>query len=284
MKRKCAQRGNFQRGFDYCGTDELKERLQANDIATFVDLAYCEEANEECLVNKCNTCGKDEDSKYRFLRSRLGDLSDETLDCAIGWQSWEKDNDGIWIVVDNIEPLSVALRIIVRWIVKEQMGLHERQVCLQSQFQRDIKSWDYERNEPHSSMSRDALCLRWDHAMRPLISNNQELQANHWLTHGIPLFGLIATYRENNNESELDGKLMKRHLFFTAPLGTKDHWHFTVLAVKEALKYLLPLIGARKQLICISDGSTKQVNSQKFIDFLITIKKELESFGLGGIK
>lgn len=265
MKRKCAQRGNFQRGFEICGTDELKERLQADDISTFVDLAYCPEANEDCLLNKCETCGKDENTKYRFLRNRIGDLSEDTLDCIIGWQAWEKDEDGVWTVVDYVEPLSVVLRVIVQWIIKEQMGLHERQVCLQSQFQRDIKSWDYERNEPHSSMGRDALCLRWDHAMRPLISNNRELQSNHWLTHGIPLMGFIATYRHNDPGSELDGKLMKRHIFYTAPLGTKDHWHFTVVAVKETLDYLLPLIGARKQLIFISDGSTKQVNSQKFI-------------------
>ena len=123
------------RGFETCGTDELKERLQADDIATFVDLAYCQVADEDCLLNKCNVCGKDEDTKYRFLRTRLGDLSDETLDRAIGWQTWEKDEDGVWVVVDYIEPLSVVLRVIVQWIIKEQMGLHERQVCLQSQFQ-----------------------------------------------------------------------------------------------------------------------------------------------------
>ena len=146
MKRKCAQRGNFQRGFETCGTDEFKERIQADDIATFVDLAYCPEAHEDCLLNKCVACGKDENTKYRYLRSRLGDLSEDTLDCPIGWQAWEKDEEGVWVVVDYVEPLCVVLRVIVKWIIKEQMGLHERQVCLQSQFQRDLKSWDYEQN------------------------------------------------------------------------------------------------------------------------------------------
>ena len=58
--------------------------------------------------------------------------------------------------------------------------------------------------------------------MRPLLSNNRELQANHWLQHGIPLMGFVVIYRENSEGNQLDGKLVKRHVFFTAPTETKD--------------------------------------------------------------
>ena len=205
------------------------------------------------------------ESKHQYV---LGELSDETLECPIGFQFWESDGDNVWSAVEHVEPFADLLPIVVKWIIDEKMGLHERQVALQTQFIRSVKSWNYELNEPQSSLDREGLLLRWDHAMRPLATNNRELAQNHWLAHGIPLMGFIATYRQNDPQSELDGKLMKRHIFFTAPFGTKDHWNFTVVAVKNVLEYLLPLIGARKQLIFLADGSTKQVNLIIIITYL----------------
>ena len=266
--RKCSQRGNFQRAFNLLESDELTDRLNAEDVTTFADLAYCEEQNEDCLLNKCNTCGKNVESKLQFFLNRLGGLSDETLALAYGWQSWEKDENGVWTTVEYLEPLLDALKIIVQWIIDEKIGLHERQIVLQSKFQRDMKSWDYESNEPHSSISRDGLYLRWDHAMKPTMSNSRELQAQHWSPSTIPLMGFIATYRLNDEASELDGKLMKRHIFVTAPTTAKDNWHFTILALKSVLDFLFPIIGKRKQLTFLADGSTKQVN---FVNIFVVV-------------
>ena len=186
-------------------------------------------------------------------------MSLEALNTPIGFQVWEKDEQDVWMSIGHVEPLADVLRRVVEWIKQEKMGLHERQVALQSQFYRDVKSWNYQLDQPHSSLSQDALCLKWDHAMRPLMSNNQELASNHWLTNGIPLMGFIAIYRESREEVGFVGELVKRHVFVTAPSTAKDHWHFTALALKKVLNYLWPLIGHRKQLVFISDGSTKQV-------------------------
>lgn len=242
-----------------------------------MDLAYCPEQTEDCLLNKCVVCGKDVNSKLEYVRSRLGELSDETLQCPIGYQFWESDNDNVWSAVEYVEPFEDLLPIVIKWIIDEKMGLHERQVALQTRFIRSVKSWNYDLNEPQSSLDRDGLLLRWDHAMRPLTTNNRELATNHWLTHGIPLMGFIATYRLNDPGNELDGKLMKRHIFFTAPIGTKDHWDFTVQAVKSTLEYLLPLIGPRKQLIFLADGSTKQV----YFNILVTFMSNYQQTRIG---
>ena len=257
INRKCSQRQNFQKGLDVCAPAEFNDCVELAGVSTIVDLAYCESQDERCFLNECQVCGGD--NAFEFFRSRIGILSLDALRTPIGFQVWEKDAQDVWMSKSHVEPLSDVLRRVVDWIKGEKMGLHERQVALQSQFCRDIKSWDYELNRPHSSLSQDAVCLKWDHAMRPLMSNNQELASNHWLTHGIPLMGFIAIYRESREEMEFQGELVKRHIFVTAPTTAKDHWHFTALALKEVLNHLWPLIGQRKQMIFISDGSTKQV-------------------------
>ena len=269
---KCSQRSFFEQGLEICGPIELQEKLQSPDVPLFVQLAYCEQQEEDCLLNRCGTCGGA--NAYPYFAGRLGELSDEALETPIGFQLWEKDQGGAYTAAKHVEPLSDVLPRIVEWIKKEKIGLHERQVKFQSAQIRDVKSWDYELNEPHSSLTEHDLCLKWDHAMRPLMTNNRELQAAHWLTNGIPLMGFIAIYRENREGHALQGKLMKRHVFFTAPTESKDNWHFTVLALGKVLDYLLPLIGRRRQLIFIADGSTKQVLIYfKFLYFFLTFSK-----------
>ena len=154
--RKCSQRSNFKRAFEICGPEDLKERLEAEDLATFVDLAYCEDQSEECLLNTCPICGRE--NSHRFFRNRLGELSEESLETPIGFQVWEKDHEGVFMPVEYIEPLSTVLVLVVDWIKREQIGLHERQVCLQSKFIRDVKSWNYDLDEPHSVGSTNKIC------------------------------------------------------------------------------------------------------------------------------
>ena len=242
---------------DVCAPEEFHDCVDLAGVSTIVDLAYCEGQDERCYLNECEICSGD--NAFDFFCSRVGILSLEAQNTPIGFQVWEKDAQEVWMSRGHVEPLSAVLRRILEWIKKEKMGLHERQVSLQSLFCRDIKSWNFNMNAPHSSLNQDALCLKWDHAMRPLMSNNQELASNHWLTHGIPLMGFIAIYRESREEVEFQGDLVKRHCFVTAPTTAKDHWQFTVLALQEVLDYLWPRMGKRKHLVFISDGSTKQV-------------------------
>ena len=89
--------------------------------------------------------------------------------------------------------------------------------------------------------------------MRPLLSNSRELSDQHWAKQNIPLQGFVCFFMQ-------EGQLHKKHIFITAPSTAKDHWEFTRDGLKEVLKYLLPVIGSRKILHFLADGSTKQVN------------------------
>ena len=67
------------------------------------------------------------------------------------------------------------------------MGHHEQVVALQTKFVRSLKSWNFESNQPETVVDRDTILIKWDQAMRPLLSNSRELSDNHWAKQSVPL-------------------------------------------------------------------------------------------------
>ena len=119
--------------------------------------------------------------------------------------------------------------------------------------------------------------------MRPLLTNSREVQDNFYDSDTVPLQawfdngiifnnsvtfflakenhskGFICLFVESNPASQFYDQFSKLHCFVTARTSATDNWQFTCDGLKAVLKYVLGIIGARKHLCFIADGSTRQV-------------------------
>ena len=99
--------------------------------------------------------------------------------------------------------------------------------------------------------------------MRPSATNSKTIQSLHWAGETFPLQGFICFYKDPTEGFE------KRHYFVTSNTDRKDHFDYTVKAMRAVLNDLLPKTGRKRHLIFVSDGCTRQASSKTFLLLII---------------
>jgi hypothetical protein len=190
----CDQLRKFTRSIERHPESMIREFFFGHGCLSELVLCGHEVRTYRCLEFNCDRCGS-----LAFLRRKIEHTTIQAFyendDLWFGYQLWQVNSvDQTSEVVDKFSEISEFTEDLYQWIRKSKYPLHRQVVLIQNNYIKTLKSVTQDGNIV-TILDQDNLVIRIDQAMRPLQSNNHELQAMHFRRRGFPVLGVLITWK-----------------------------------------------------------------------------------------
>ena len=190
----CDQLRKFTRSIEQHPDIMIREFFFNHGCISELVLCSPEIRSYRCLEFNCDQCGT-----LAFLRRKIECSTIEAFydpeDLYFGYQVWQVNSvDKISEVIDRFSDIYEFTDALFKWVKKSKFPLHKQIVQLQNNYIKTLKSMSQE-GHIVTVLDEDNVVVRLDQAMRPLQSNNRELQSMHFRRRGFPLLGVLITWK-----------------------------------------------------------------------------------------